>query len=202
MKNLISILLFIVSLNSCTKSNDTETIAQDQLPAITTSGANTAGCIINGKVLIPKNGSQTIGGPLIYGLKYHLGNSFGVPLFNDYFAVRIKNLKNIDGDDIYIHFNEMVQGIGIYDLGQSNGNYFTASPNNNHVILKRIVNSDNVKTFLSNSNSGRITITRFNYPNKIISGIFSFNLYNSNNPNEIIQITDGRFDINLVTLNL
>ena len=96
----------------------------------------------------------------------------------------------------------MVQGIGIYNLGQSNGNYFTASPNNNHVILKRIVNSDNVKTFLSNSNSGRIVITRFDYPNKIISGIFSFNLYNSNNPSEIIQITDGRFDINLVTLNL
>ncbi len=199
MKKIFFLLLSFIAI-SCSKDNSIETPA-DQLPPITTTGANTAGCIINGKVLIPKNGEQAIGGPLIYGLKYHLGNSFGDPLFNDYFAIRIKNLKDLDGDDIYIHFNEMVQGAGVYNIGQSNGNYFTASPQNHHVVLKRGANSANTLTYLSNSNSGTITITRFDYPNKIISGIFSFSLYNSNNPSETIQITNGRFDLNLVTLN-
>jgi hypothetical protein len=201
MKNTILTLLFIVFLTSCSKDNATETTPPDQLPLATTSGANTAGCSINGKLLIPKNGSQAIGGPLIYGLKYHLGNSFGNPLFNDYFAVTIRNKKDLDGDNIYIHLNEMTQGTGTYILGQSNGNYFTASPNNNHVILKRGENTGNVVTYISNPTSGTISITRFDYPNKIISGTFSFSLYNANNPSEIIQISEGRFDINLVTLN-
>ena len=86
-------------------------------------------------------------------------------------------------------------------LGQSNGNRYTASPNNNHVVLERGVKSGNVQTYLSNPTSGSIEITRFDWVSKIISGTFTFSLYNVNNSSDVIQVTDGRFDINLVTLN-
>jgi hypothetical protein len=197
MKKTIFLLALLV-FTACSTNNDTP---QDQLPPATTTGANTAGCYINGKLLIPKNGSQAIGGPLIYGLDYNLGNNFGNPLFNHYFAISIKNRKDVDGDNIYIHLNQMVQGVGTYVLGQSNGNKFIASPNNNHVVLIRGENSGSVQTYLSNPTSGTIIITRFDYPNKVISGSFTFSLNNVDNSSEIIQVSEGRFDINLTTLN-
>ena len=201
MKNILFTFLTISFLISCSKKDDPQQLPKDKIPEATTFGANTAGCYINGKLLIPKNNDQAIGGPLIYGLRYHLGNSFGDPLFNDYFAISIENRKDLDGDDIYIHLNQMVQGSGNYTLGQSNGNLFTASPNNNHVVLKRGVNSGNIQTYISSPTSGSIVITRFDWANNIISGTFSFSLYNVNNPSDLIQVTEGRFDINLVTLN-
>ena len=200
MKNLFITFLAASLFTACSKDN-TPPPEPDKLPEATMVGANTAGCYINGKLLIPKNNNQAIGGPLIYGLKYHLGNSFGDPLFNDYFAITIRNRKDIDGDDIYIHFNQMVQGVGTYVLGQSNGNRFTASPNNNHAVLERGVNSGNIQTYLSSPTSGSIIINRFDWASNIISGTFSFSLYNANNPSDIIEVTQGRFDINLVTLN-
>ena len=200
MKTTILFFLTILSLVGCSKDSPSAK-PPETLPPATTSGANTAGCYINGALLLPKNNNQAIGGPLIYGLWYNLGNSFGDPLFNDYLAISIRNLKDIDGDDIYIHFNQMVQGIGTYTLGQSNGNRFTASPNNNHAIVKRGVKSGNIQTYLSSPTSGSIEITRFDWANNIISGTFSFSLYNVDNPSDKIQISQGRFDINLVTLN-
>ena len=158
MKTTILFFLTILSLVGCSKDSAPGK-PPETIPPATTSGANTAGCYINGKLLIPKNNDQAIGGPLLYGLNYIRGNNFGNPLFNDYLAIIIKNRKDIDGDNIYIHFNQMVQGIGTYTLGQSNGNRFTASPNNNHVTLDRGVNSGNMQTYLSSPTSGSIVIT-------------------------------------------
>ena len=180
MKNLLILIITILFFASCSK--DSAETQPDQLPPITTTGANTAGCLIDGKVLIPKNGSQAIGGSLLYGLKYYVGNNFGNPGFDDYFAINIKNRKDIDGDEIYIHLNKMIIGTGVYAIGQSNGNYYIASPPNNHAVLKKGVNSGNIKSYISSSTSGLVTVTRFDYPNKIISGFFSFTLYNVNNP--------------------
>ena len=201
MKNIIFTFLTIILLFSCSKKDDIPQPPKDKLPEATAVGANTAGCYINGKLLIPKNNDQAIGGPLIYGLWYNRGNNFGNPIFNDYFAISIENHRDLDGDEIYIHFKQMVQGVGTYTLGQSNGNRYTASPNNNHVVLERGVKSGNVQTYLSNPTSGSIEITRFDWVSKIISGTFTFSLYNVNNSSDVIQVTDGRFDINLVTLN-
>jgi hypothetical protein len=201
MKKQILIVVAIILLTSCSKDNATETPA-DTLPPATTTGANTAGCYINGKLLIPKNGSQAIGGPALYGLKIGGGINFIAPIIgDDYFYVRIQNLKDSEGDDIYLHFSDMTQGVGNYTIGQSNGDYFIASPHNNHVVLKRNLYSNNIKTYISPTNAGIITVTRFDYPNGIYSGIFNMTLYNVDNPSETIQITDGRFDINVATLN-
>lgn len=93
MKTLIYILSFI-TLTACNKDDNTET-PQDQLPPITTTGANTAGCIINGKVLIPKNGSQAIGGPPIYGLNLVGGNNFNESIIgDDYWQLEIANKRD------------------------------------------------------------------------------------------------------------
>ncbi len=190
-------------MTSCSKDNTTE-IPQDQLPPITTTGANTAGCIINGKVIIPKNTINSTSGFPAYGLRIGAGVNFHPPIIgDDYMFVDIANLK--DGGNsylIYIHINDMTMGAGIYPVGQSNNLYFMDGPNNPEIIVRETYNNVSGKTFISGTNSGTINISRFEYANGFYAGTFSCTLYNVDNPTEIIQVTDGRFDINVATLNL
>lgn len=199
MKNYFLLLFTAFTLSCCNNDDNT---SQDQLPPITSTGANTAGCIINGKVLIPKNGSQAIGGSPAYGLTTGAGSNFHPPTIgNDYFYVRIANLRDNGGDDVYLHINNMSLGAITYNLEQSNNDYFDDAPNNPQIIAHIYDGVNLGKTFLSGANSGTISITRFDYPNGMYSGIFNATLYNKDNPSEKIQVTDGRFDIKIATLN-
>lgn len=199
MKTLIYI-LSLITLTACNKDDNTET-PQDQLPPITQTGANTAGCIINGKVLIPKNGSQAIGGPPLYGMNVNAGINFSEPIIgDDYWQLEIANKRDPNSAGIVLWIKDMQQGIGNYIINQSNGELYADGPNNNQVIAG-IKENGVQKTYWSGNNAGTITITRFDYLNGIRSGIFNVTLYNKDNPTEIIQVTDGRFDINIATLN-
>jgi hypothetical protein len=199
MKTTIAALL-IIFMVGCSKDNLNP--LEDKLPEATTTGANTAGCYINEELLIPKNGSQAIGGSPAYGLKTGAGNNFHPPVIgDDYFYVRIANLSNKGGDDIYIQINNMVLGIGNYNISQSNGDYYDDGPNNPQIIAHIYDGVNMGQTFYSETNSGIITITRLDYPNGIYSGTFNATLYNKDNPTEKIQVKDGRFDIKIATLN-
>jgi hypothetical protein len=55
--------------------------------------------------------------------------------------------------------------------------------------------------YSSYENSGTITITRFDSENKIYSGTFYFKAVNRDAPNDIIEVTNGRFDVDLNTLH-
>jgi hypothetical protein len=191
----LALLLF-----GCTKT-ETPT-PQDTLPPITQVGANTAGCIFDGKVLVPKNGSQAFGGPSNYGLTTGAGINFHSPIIgDDYFYVWIQNYKDADGFDIYIHLNDVTQGVGNYIIGQSNGQKFSNASNNPQIILEKHYGISPYKKYVSSINSGTISISRFDYPNGIYSGTFNCSLYNTNNTSEIIRVSNGRFDINIATLN-
>lgn len=196
----ISILLLLFALTSCSKDNNNNT-TQDQLPPITTTGVNTAGCIINGKVLIPKNGSQAIGGPALYGLNFNAGNNFW-PDKNDYWQLEIANKKDPNSAGVILYIRNMSAGNGDYTVDQSNGELYSDGPNSNQIIA--VIKIDGVnKTYYSSNNSGFIKITRSDLAVgvSIYSGIFNATLYNKDNPSEKIQIKDGRFDFNYLTLN-
>lgn len=67
------LLLFIAVLINCTSSNDPE----DELPAITQIGANTFGCVVDGRILIPRDSNSTTpGNNLFKGLKLFIGENF------------------------------------------------------------------------------------------------------------------------------
>ncbi|MBP7172721.1 MAG: DUF5025 domain-containing protein [Cloacibacterium sp.] len=183
MKTFFLLLLIGFSAISCTDRN-TET-KTDQLPPITQTGANTAGCLVDGKVLIPKNGSQAIGGPPAYGLV--ISRLYGS------FRLDIKNYKNAF---IHLFIKKLEDNKSIYNIEQSDGEFYEPHSNNSESQLSI---SYNYKEYLSSSNSGTINITKNSYP--IISGTFTATLYNKDNPSEKINITEGRFDINVTTLN-
>ncbi len=94
----------------------------------------------------------------------------------------------------------MQGGAGDYIVNQSNGELYDDGPNNNQIIVGINENGIN-KTYWSGDNAGTITITRFDYANGIRSRIFNAILYNKDNPSEKIQVTEGRFDIHIATLN-
>ncbi len=92
MKNSILVLLATFSLfglGSCSNSTPNDPVLQ--LPPETQTGANTFGCYINGKLLIPRNGTGTIGGS-DDGMSYW-GDPTGTKQFNE---IDVGTLKAIE----------------------------------------------------------------------------------------------------------
>jgi hypothetical protein len=194
-------LLFFISLFAMTACSKNDDAPQEQLPPATTIGANTAGCLIDGKVLIPKSGSQAIGGSPSYGLNYNYGNNFW-PNKDDYWQLEIANKRDSNSSGVIIWIKNMQSGNGDYIVGQSNGELYSDGPNGNQIIVGVEKNGIN-KTYYSSPNSGVIKIIRSDlaYGISIYSGTFECILYNKDSPSELIYITDGRFDLNSLTLN-
>jgi hypothetical protein len=202
MKKAILLLLItsvLWSLGGCSKDATLAT-ALDQLPQVTTTGANTAGYIINGKILIPKNGSASFAGSS-YGLRLNYGGNF-YPDKNDFWQLHISNNKDSENNfGIVLYIKNMNSGNGIYNINQSNGQL--SSSFNINQIIAGIKTNGLLNTYYSSNDSGAINITRsdLGYGIAIFSGTFSCTLYNKDNTSETIQVTDGRFDINVATLN-
>ena len=200
MKKLFNIFLATALFSACSKDNSPQP-EPDKLPDATMVGANKAGCYINGELLLPKNGSQSFGGPPLYGLNYYYGNNF-YPNKNDYWQLEIANKLDSNSKGIVLWIKNMQTGNGDYVIGQSNGELNSSGPANNQVIAGIKKNGVN-KTYYSSPNSGIIKITRSDLGPGIstYSGVFNCTLYNKDNPNETIIVSDGRFDINSLTLN-
>ena len=192
MKNLIIILLFAFSLSCCSKDDDKSSY---QLPAETQTGANTFGAIINGQVMIPRN-------------------SIGyIPPGSSHNAVRysyFNNWEEISGSDgrtnmggIYIFIDNVDKKSPIkvnnYSVGNSNGAFSNSFAENTLITAYVFDNTGIGKTYLSIADTGTINITRSD--NDIISGTFSCKLKYKKNPNDVIEIKEGRFDFNKNTIN-
>ena len=187
-------------LFSWTKDKGIET--QDQLPPITEVGANTAGFLINGKVIVPKNGNQIVGSSPSYGLTIGAGGNFHPPIIgDDYFFVKIVDFKSNPSIVLWIQVNNLLAGVGTYNLGAATGNFFSYSPANPFILYEICTDINNCKVYYSELNSGTIVFSRFDYYGGIYSGTFKGILTNRNNSADKVQITDGRFDIKIATLN-
>lgn len=193
MKNLITILLFAL-LSGC--SNDSNSNPEAQLPPITQTGANTFGCLIDGKLFIPRDGTGTWAGndP---GLSFLGGYPDGA-----YNEIDIRDHKSERTTRMLIHIHDLYQiGVADYIINESNG--MSNIDGLNHTYLHcRIFNesTNSYQHYRSFQNSGIIRITRYDFTNGIVSGTFNCSLKNSSNPEDIIEVTNGRFDINGFTL--
>lgn len=183
MKNLILTLLFLLAI-SCGRSSDDNNAQNTLLPA-TQNGANKAGCYINGVLHLPKNPSQPIGGPPIYGLEMYSANN-GYYFRIDNFDTNIK---------LFIYLPNVSAGVGNYTINQSNGIGTPAGNSDQNQMYLEYQG----KEFLSSPNCGTFNFTKISPP--IYSGTFSATLYNKANPSETVQITLGMIDINAQTLN-
>ena len=171
------ILFFLCSLligSSCRKPKPVDPVKL--LPPETQTGANTFGCLIDGKVFKPKG--DPFGGPVIKA-QYQFVNGkqgFGV-------SGRNSNTNQVIG----IIGNNIRLSIATFELttfnseGKFSGGYTLESFDS---------------YYTNDINKGQLVIKKFDSVNQIVSGTFWFDAKNANG--KIVQVREGRFDLQYV----
>jgi hypothetical protein len=165
---IVAIMLSLMSLTlfSCAKKS-----FEDELPPITTSGANTFGCKVNGKVILPY---------CTYAGVKKLVADF------DYYPNTKKRILHVYATN-YLYGTEIV--INAYGI-QSTGNFNFK----NSINTSMFCDVDSLGTYTAVDSTSHLVITRLDTIQKIISGVFSFTGYKDSSRKKLI-ITDGRFDL-------
>ena len=185
MKNLLLLLLVTFAISCCNKGDDDQPKTElEKLPPATQTGANTAGCLVNGVAFLPKG--YLVTGNLV--CNYIDGKDFILHISERIIQGSNDNIRSIA---IISENQNLHDNIGVnFQLGQDNyngnskfGSYIinaVASPDPNYYSTTSII-------------TGEFKITYHNYNNAILSGTFWFDAINSNG--EIIKVREGRFDM-------
>ncbi|OGS69050.1 MAG: hypothetical protein A3G95_04400 [Flavobacteria bacterium RIFCSPLOWO2_12_FULL_31_7] len=178
MKKLLFLLLITFTLSCCNNDNNPFS-GSDQLPAETQTGANTAGCLINGQVFIPHQEGLT---PELQCNYEFIDGQF-------YFTFRFSDFRNGEAKSVMLQSKKTTLQVNeTYLLNKNmldNGDFMGAggmylpTPSN-------IFYTNTIKT-------GELKITHLDLSNSIISGTFWFDSENS--AGETVQIRSGRFDM-------
>ncbi len=192
------ILIMLLILSSCNTSDDKNEF-NPILPPITQTGENTFGCYIDGILLTPRDGTGTILGD-DDGMYFLSGPS---PDNIQYNEINVHDFKGNSKGILKLHFTNIdLLGEGTFIINQSNcQDGLDANININ--ITCRLWNEQTqlFDWYCSTENGGVIEILNYqNSVDRIISATFNCLVQNRNNSDDIIEITDGRFDINTTTL--
>jgi len=193
MRTLILIFSTALLLSSCSTNDDS---FNPTLPPVTQIGANTFGCFVDGQLLVPRDGTgSTLGADP--GMIY-----YGSPSGFSYNELAIRDFKSGTGGLLDLHIIDLLEnGTGTYNIQNSNcQDGIDANISTN--IRVRLFDQDTqaFKWYCSIENSGILTISRYDFENRILSGTFNCIVQNRDNPQDIVEITDGRFDIKWDTL--
>ena len=139
---------------------------EPSLPAETQIGAKTFGCKVNGKVWVPR-----VTFPI---------NGLTGGWYEGYVYIYAKRVKNNTNQYLYIG-RENVTKPGTYLLNNSDTQQVNFTDFNNHCDY-----------YTDSLNTGRLTITRLDTINGIISGRFDFKVKQTGCPD--IEVSEGRFD--------
>ncbi|HLV14723.1 MAG TPA: DUF6252 family protein [Xanthomarina sp.] len=177
MKNLILLLAITLICSCCNNDDDNNepTNPIDQLPPATQTGANTAGCLVNGEAFLPNNQSVQ---PLV--CHYLDGEDFALGV-----SKKVNNIYY----NIYIYIgNTELQVNQTYQLMEYGGD----SKFGEYIINHESYPSPNYYS-TSSTITGELTITHHDFNNAFLSGTFWFDALNSDG--EIIEVREGRFDM-------
>lgn len=177
-----TLLFFAITFFNC-ENND----PQEQLPPITQTGANTFGAIVDGKIFVTrdKTGYTPPGGGTPKGIAVTVGSS--LPDY-EYFGIDARNYEDIY---MYVYIPNELPNETTYFFEKSPGvSASLVRPNYAHIFC-----SINGSRYISYENSGYITFNKVDFDNGIYAGTFNVKLKNKDNENDIIEITEGRFDI-------
>ncbi|WP_426063399.1 hypothetical protein [Flavobacterium sp. DSP2-3-1] len=191
MKNLLLSAIAAITMTAC----DNEAQFNPQLPAITQVGANTFGAIIKGQIMVPRNSQGYIPPGSSHNPVLYTG-------FDNWEEISASDRKTIMGG-IYIYIENIDKKYPLkvdnYIIGNSDGALSNSFAENTLITANVYDNTGKAKIYLSIADSGSINITRSD--NDIISGIFSCKLRDKENPDDIIEIKEGRFDFTKSTIN-
>lgn len=173
MKHLLSITLLFclatfLTASSCKKNKLSEL---DKLPPITQTGANTFGCLINGKAYLPGGWDGN-----------HSNYRVFVDPIDSSLGIRTYNFETS---------NKLQLTIGSYGLYSGISLPFTISDKTKLGLL--YIYDCYIGVNDSVYRSGNLKITRYDLQNGIVSGEFGCIIYDSS-CTDTVRITNGRFD--------
>jgi hypothetical protein len=176
----IFLTLFLISaiilLYGC--SNDDDCQGVECLPPETQSGANTAGCLVNGKVLIPKQ--DGISPSVVVYYQLFEGNYFFNLSFIDQSNGGLEGVRLRTG---YIELEE--NQVYVLDKNRDEHGDFEGAGGEYQSSFSNEYHTTSVVT-------GEIFFTRVDPSNSTISGTFWFDAINEEG--EIVEVREGRFD--------
>lgn len=184
MKNSIFLIILSLVLTSCDSNNDKPKTELEKLPLATQTGANTAGCLVNGIAFLPKGYFPT-GNLFCF---YQDGNNFSLAIGE----------RTINGA------SDIIKSINIGSLNQNlHNNIGVAFPLTNYGENSKygVYNIDaqappSPNYYTTNSSvTGELKITYYNFNPAIISGTFWFDAINSDG--QKVEVRNGRFDVHL-----
>ena len=185
--------LFTIAFYNCEKNDP-----QEQLPPITQTGTNTFGAIVDGNLFIPKTSyTFTPGSSERKGLLVQVGPNFYNNEGDDKWLIKANNYKDLPETYIYIYIPSLKDNKKNHIIGISDGSE-TSDLSNAHIYSLIDLGNRQYRSF---NNSGNLEFTRLDINNGVYSGTFTVKLKNKDDENDIIEITNGRFDINLNTVN-
>ncbi len=184
-------LIFLLASNCSTE----DVVDQDSLPPVTMTGANTFGCKVGNKILVPKDGAGTFNaedkGMILWSS----------PVSGEYLEIDVQDFKTGVGSVIIHIVDENTLAEGVYEIGQSNCRKGVDALDNNSIYFKTFDSEKKeFKHYCSFEKSGEIEILKYDASEKIISATFHAKLRNSNDHEDILELKQGRFDINWETL--
>jgi hypothetical protein len=184
MKN-ISILLILSLYMSCKKSDDA-CFQKTVLPNATVTGIDTLGFLKNGTPWVNYGGHYYIdAAPLIFNVRGSYYKYNGEDNFQLSTGRAVKcNSKYIVDDFFYI---EIRKGFN------HTGNYSLDSSSIRSIHLFDDINKIDYGTDIRHA--GILSISKLDTINKIISGTFESILFNIQNLQDSISLTEGRFDL-------
>jgi hypothetical protein len=147
-------------------------LPEPTLPAETQEGKHTFGCLVNGKVWVPR-GSKSAS---------HV-NSMNADYDGNYFYVTASLFSDQVDQSIAIHITQGMNKPGVYLLNNRKESYLYFDD----------ANTDCYYGLDSLPQSGIIEITKIDTKKFFISGRFSFTLVQPGC--DTIRVTDGRFDV-------
>jgi hypothetical protein len=154
----------------------------NELPAATQTGANTFGAKVNGEFWVPQGF-----GPI------PANDKLTSQLFpNGDLRIIAKNIASSPNESEFDMFITGITGTGTYSLN-NNVSYPSLLQSFGYFVKRRLTPSNEWIT--SSTNTGTVTITRFDPANHIVSGTFQFNGGSLYTAGDIISITEGRFDL-------
>jgi len=191
MKNKILsfLLLSTISLSFQCKKQNICTDPVCQIPPATQTGANTFGCLVDGKPWTA-NTSDGLGLDKI---------SVGHRIVNEdtFFVIRAYRNHRIEG--ISSEMALFIQGgskRGVFPFKDNDAIGPRLSTPTGSLGLYRLSGSFNLPYETDSLHIGQVTITKYDAANKIAAGTFYFTAQNVDN-DSIVHITDGRFDVPL-----
>ena len=181
---IILLLLFVGGSGASCTLVDALKPVPTALPPETQTGANTFGCLVDGKLLVPYSDNSNIE-PLITELQSPYGGLLRIGgLF-----LKENNTKFACGFIIQKHKKEGTYRLYYNLQEQINNNGINPNDWANCIVENEVYD---IKKSQSNFT---VEITKFDQKNYIVSGRFYGTLYHEKDSTRKVEITQGRFDV-------